>query len=72
MQEQKIVTTLIGHTDSVKDESFSPDGKQLASGCSDGSIKLWSIEKLREEFVLRGHSQAVNCLGFSKDPMILI
>ena len=33
--------TLTGHLESVNSVAFSPDGKTLASGSSDGIIRLW-------------------------------
>ena len=36
--------TLSGHTSGVNSVAFSPDGKTLASGSSDGTILLWDIE----------------------------
>ena len=39
----KLVKTLNGHSDIIKALSFSPDGRILASGSLDQTIKLWEI-----------------------------
>ncbi|MFZ0819106.1 MAG: TIR domain-containing protein [Candidatus Acidiferrales bacterium] len=35
--------TLISGTESVNSMAFSPDGRLLASGCSDGTVKVWEV-----------------------------
>lgn len=37
-----------GHSDDVMSIAFSPDGKILASGSSDGTIKLWDVATGKE------------------------
>ena len=38
-----LVASLKGHTEAVRCMAFSPDGKTLASGSSDQTIKLWDV-----------------------------
>ncbi|MBE9004625.1 hypothetical protein IQ259_06135 [Fortiea sp. LEGE XX443] len=57
---------LEGHTDIVWGIAFSPDGKLLASGSRDQTVKLWqSNGKLLQ--TLKGHSEAVTSVSFSRD-----
>ncbi len=58
---------LQGHSDSVKSVSFSPDGKTLASGSGDSTIKLWDVATGKEITTLKGHSDLVKSVSFSPD-----
>ena len=42
-----------GHTDRVRSVIFSLDGKFLASGSNDETIKLWNVETGEETKTLR-------------------
>jgi WD40 repeat protein len=50
---------LEGHQDSVWSVSFSPDGKTLATGSLDNTIKLWNIDTGKEISTIRGHRRSV-------------
>ncbi|NER20383.1 MAG: hypothetical protein F6J96_06610 [Symploca sp. SIO1C2] len=53
------------NTGSVISVSFSPDGKTLASGSSDKTIKLWDVETGEEITTLSGHDDSVRSISFS-------
>jgi WD40 repeat protein len=63
--------TLKGHTDYVFSVAFSPDSKTLASGCQDGTIKLWDVATGKEQATLTGHKDRVFSVAFSPDGMLL-
>ncbi|MEH2219293.1 MAG: hypothetical protein V7K72_19650 [Nostoc sp.] len=58
---------LEGHSDNVISVSFSPDGKTLASGSWDKTIKLWNLETRKGIRTLNGHSNSVYGVSFSPD-----
>ena len=47
--------------------AFSPDGKTLASGSSDRTIKLWDVATGKEQATLKGHTGCVYSVAFSPD-----
>jgi WD40 repeat protein len=49
----------IGHSSFIWSIAFSPDGKYLASGSADNTVKLWSLESQKEVTTLQGHSSYV-------------
>jgi sugar lactone lactonase YvrE len=79
-QPWQCIHTLIGHTGSVTAVAISPDGRVLASGSADRSIRLWEIQtgKLLHTFAGRslwasdGHSDRISALVFSADGMTLM
>ena len=51
-----LVQTLTGHSDSVTSVAFSPDGRTLASGSRDDTIRLWDVATRRSIATLTGYS----------------
>jgi len=61
------VLDLRGHTDLVVDLDYSPDGRRLATGSMERTIKLWDTTTGEEVFTLRGHTAGLICVAFSPD-----
>lgn len=53
--------------DQVWTLAFSPDGRTLATGCSDKTIRLWDVASGRLLRTLKGHLDAVWALAFAPD-----
>ncbi|KAH7187153.1 hypothetical protein DER44DRAFT_680937 [Fusarium oxysporum] len=66
-----VLQTLEGHTDSVNAVAFSKDGKLIASGSHDKTVKIWSVATGAEERTLEGHMNWVSSVVFSKDGKLI-
>ncbi|GAB1540223.1 hypothetical protein NUACC21_28920 [Scytonema sp. NUACC21] len=68
-QEQQTieVNTLEGHNSYVNSLAWGADGKQLASGSSDKTIKIWDVTTGKQLRNLTGHNSYVNSLAWSAD-----
>ena len=60
-------STLEGHTGAVLDLTFSPDGKYLASGAGDSTMRLWDLNTETPMFTCEGHKDHVLFVAFSPD-----
>src|SRR5207247_102713 len=61
----------LGHTDYIYCMAISPDGKLVATGSADESIKLWDAVSGELKHTLRTPGEVVYSLAFSPDSSLL-
>jgi len=64
--------TLTGHSDMVWSVVYSPDGRYLASGSNDKTIKIWEVATGKQLRTLTGHYGEVYSVVYSPDGRYLV
>jgi WD40 repeat protein len=68
LQQSQVSTAFLsGHGEAVLDVAFAPDGRTLASGSADGTVRLWDVARRVEVASLLGHAGRVSSVAFSPD-----
>ncbi|PGH06950.1 hypothetical protein AJ80_08082 [Polytolypa hystricis UAMH7299] len=67
-----MIQALAGHLETVRIITFSPDGKQIATGSEDGIIKLWDTVTGSLQQTLSGHSKKTTAMAFLPDSKLIM
>jgi len=68
----RIIRGLVGHQGSFVAVAFAPQGDVLATGGTDGTVRLWKINTGEELRCFRGHLGTADRLAWSADAKMLI
>lgn len=63
----RCTSSLPGHAEAVISVSFSPDGKYLASGSGDCTVRFWDLLTQNPYFTCKGHKNWVLCISWAPD-----
>ncbi len=67
-----LMYTFTGHLNSINCIAISPNGKILASGSEDGTLKLWNWPKRKYICTIEEHQAGVKAVAFSPDGKLLV
>jgi len=63
--------TLHGHLYTINALAWSPDGRVIASGSWDGTVRIWDVETAETVAILKAHKGRLTSVAFSPDGHLL-
>lgn len=63
----RCTSSMPGHAEAVISVRFSPNGRHLASGSGDTTVRLWDISTQTPHFTCTGHRHWVLCIAWAPD-----
>ncbi|XP_065169931.1 notchless protein homolog 1 [Atheta coriaria] len=63
----RCTASIPGHAEAVISVSFSPDGRHLASGSGDTTVRFWDVLTQTPYKTCKGHNNWVLCIAWSPD-----
>ena len=65
--KEKELDLIASHTQPIQSIAYSPDAITIASGGSDGTVKLWNAVTGELQKTLKGHAGAIYSIAYSPD-----
>ncbi|GLH11226.1 Protein Notchless [Gryllus bimaculatus] len=61
----RCTSSIPGHAEAVISVSFSPNGRHLASGSGDTTVRFWDVDTQTPHHTCKGHKNWVLCIAWS-------
>lgn len=71
LETEEVETVLEGHTDTIFSLCISPNGKTVASGSNDKTVKLWNLEDLELATTLVKRKDPIHTVAFDPTSRLL-